>query len=409
MRKSRFILAAAFLAASASLQAAGAIKTYLVEAAFASDETVDWIGLPPTPRDEDAQLPRASNRATSPNGSVAVNVRMALAPLPNPSPDGRLVETDPKSGRLTVAFTSGPVMGVGVRIQANGAGPFTHRMNAYDAAGNLLGTATVSGMTTSARAENASPFVGLRSNVKEIAKVEVDAASASGFTISGVKLGLKPITENDWFFVNQQFQDLYGRAPYGPELMGHLNALKQGSSTRAQVAATLFLAPEFHNHAGFLVKCYLALMQRDPDFVQWSQILRLMQSGATQDNALTAFMNTPEYAAVYPASMSDGSFVTKLYQNLLGRDPESADLESWLSKLANGTARHDMVLTFLRSPEFEVRIATRVDTSLAYLAFLRRTADPAGMNRWTEALKTGSSITDLIGALISLPEYVGRF
>ena len=68
-----------------------------------------------------------------------------------------------------------------------------------------------------------------------------------------------------------------------------------------------------------------------------------------------------------------------------------------------------MVGVVLRSPEFEVRIATRVDASLAYLAFLRRSGEPAGMNRWIEALKTGSSVTDLVGTMIAMPEYVARF
>jgi hypothetical protein len=31
------------------------------------------------------------------------------------------------------------------------------------------------------------------------------------------------------------------------------------------------------------------------------------------------------------------------------------------------------------------------------------------MNRWSDALKTGASVTDLIGTLISLPEHVVRF
>jgi len=415
MKKSQFILAAAFFAVSGSLQAAGAIKTYLVEAAFASDEVVDWIGQPSAQRGNAASepndalpLPTASSAATSPNGSVTIRMATGNLPLPKPSADGRLIATDPNSGRLTVAFTSGPVMGVGVRIQANGAGQFTHRMNAYDAAGNLLGTTTAAG-TTSGTADNASPFIGIRSSRKEIVKVEIDASSANGFTINGLKLGLHPIIENDWFFVNQQYQDLYGRAPSAVELTGHLTALKQGASTHAQVAATLFQSAEFHDNAGYLVKCYLTLMQRDPDFVQWAQILKVMQGGATRDNALSAFMGTPEYAAAYPDGLSDGAFVTKLHRNLLGRDPDSGDMDLWIAKLAQGTSRHDMVGVLMRSPEFEVRIASRVDVTLAYLAFLRRNVDPAGMSRWSEALKSGASARDLIGALTGLPEYTARF
>src|SRR4029077_5845278 len=97
----------------------------------------------------------------------------------------------------------------------------------------------------------------------------------------------------------------------------------------------------------------------------------------------------------------------KIHRNLLGRDPDSGDMDTWIAKLAQGNTRRDMVGVIMRSPEFEVRIASRVDASLAYLAFLRRGAEPAGMNRWSEALKSGaSSVRDLIGALVGMPEYV---
>src|SRR5450432_394287 len=407
MTKSQIILAAAFFAASGSLQAAGAIKTYLVEATFPSDDAVDWVGA--VPRDEDSQLPRAANVATNATGSVVVRVATGSQPLPNPSSDERQPNTDPNPGRFTITFTSRPVMAVGVRVQANGDGPFTDRMNAYDAAGNLVATATVAGTIASGMAGNASPFMGIRSSLKEIAKVEIDSTSANGFTINGLKLGLRPIIENDWFFVNQQFQDLYGRAPSAAELMSYLKGLKDGTSTHAQVAAALLQSPEFHDNASFLAKCYLALMQRDADFVQWSQILKVIQGGATQNDAVSAFMSTPEYAAAYPQGLSDGDFVTKVHRNLLGRDPAAGELESWTLKLAHGNTRRDMVVGTLRSYEFEKRVAGRVDTSLAYMAILRHGGDAAGMNRWTDALKSGASVTDLVGALISLPEYVARF
>jgi hypothetical protein len=137
-------------------------------------------------------------------------------------------------------------------------------MNAYDAAGNLLGTTTVTAGATSLKADSVAPFMGLRSVLKEIARVEIDASSAHGFTIGGLKVGLNPIADNDLFFVKQMFQDLYGRAPSAAELAADLGALKQGMSTRAQLAESLFDAAEFHDNAGFLVKCYTALLQVRP-------------------------------------------------------------------------------------------------------------------------------------------------
>ena len=410
MKRSQFILAAAFFAASGLLQAAGAIKMYWIEASFAPDDAVDWIGLGAIPRDQNSrQFPPASSVATNATGSVVVGVATGIQPSPNSSSDERLPNTDANPDRFTITFTSGPVMGVGVRIQANGAGRFNGRMSAYDAAGNLLGTATVRGTATAGMADNAPPFIGMRSSLKEIAKVDIDSSIAPGFTIDGLRLGLHPIIENDLVFVNQQYQDLYGRAPSTAELTGQLNALKEGTSTHAQVAASLFQSSEFHDNAGFLVKCYLLLIERDADFVQWSQILKLMQGGATQYDALIAFTSLPEYAAAYPQGLSDGAFVSKLHWNLLGRDATSDELDAWASKFEQGDSRRDMVNLFLRSPEFEVRIAGRVDTSLAYLAFLRRGAEPAAMDRGTDKLNSGASVTDLIGDLISLPEYIARF
>jgi hypothetical protein len=409
MKKSQIILAAVFLAASGLLQAAGAVKTYLVETAFASDDAVGWTGMGATsPEENPLQVTHAFGEATSTTGSVVVRVGSGRQPLPTPSADGRLL-TEVNGGPVTLTFTSGPVMGVGVRIWANEAGSFTGRMSVYDAAGKLVGTTSIAGATTAASTDSTSPFLGIRSSLKEIAKVEIDATSANGYTIGSLRVALRPIIENDAFFVNQQYQDFYGRAPSTIELTGHLNALKQGTTTRAQIARSLFQSPEFHDNAGFLVKCYMALIQRDPDFTQWSQILKLMQGGATQDNALAAFMNMSEYAAAYPESLNEGAFVTKLHRNLLGRDPASAELDSMTLKLTHGITRRDMVGGILKSHEFEQRIANRVNPSLAYLALLRRGGEPAGMNRWTSALNGSASVTDLVGAFIALPEYIARF
>jgi hypothetical protein len=63
---------------------------------------------------------------------------------------------------------------------------------------------------------------------------------------------------------------LYGRNAAASELSGYADDLKSGDTTFAKVAAKLFEAPEFHDHASFLVKLHLALLNRDPEFSQWA-------------------------------------------------------------------------------------------------------------------------------------------
>jgi uncharacterized protein DUF4214 len=371
---------AILLATSFSLNARGSIKTYVHEASFAADDSIDF-----------AAAGNTSNGGTSVSGMVEVSGGTS----PN--------------GALTFFFASGPVRGVGVQIEGTAGAAFNGRITAYDVAGNLLGSATLSGRVTSLRADGVAPFMGIRSNTVEIAKVEIDANSAHGYTISGLKLAQKSVIDNHAFFVNQLFLDLYGRTPSASELAGYVNGLKDGSMTRVQVASTLFHSPEFHDNAGFLVKCYRALTGRDPEFLQWAQILKVMQGGVKQESALEAFMSTPEYAALYPAALSGNELIGRLHQNLLGRDASAAEMESWTAKLNQGTTRTAVVEEMLRSAEYEARIAGRVNTDLAYLAFLRRSGDAGAVERWSSQLNAGGSVVELLDEVLSQPEYLARF
>jgi hypothetical protein len=215
--------------------------------------------------------------------------------------------------------------------------------------------------------------------------------------------------ENQPAFVNQLFQDLYGRGPYAAELETNLVALQQGTTSRAELAASLFQSVEFHENAAFLVKLYLSILKHDPQFEQWSQIVKVMRDGATQDDALSAFMNTPEYASAFPQSLSDGAMVSRLFQQMFDRAANGAELDSWASKMSQGTSRRTVMEALLRNPEFELHIGNRVNARLVYLAFLRRAGSTAEIARVAESFKSGASVVEVIGSILALPEFAARF
>jgi hypothetical protein len=63
------------------------------------------------------------------------------------------------------------------------------------------------------------------------------------------------------------------------------------------------------------------------------------------------FTQSPEFQQKYGA-LSDASFVSQLYQNVLGRGPDPAGLAGWLDGMANHGVTRDMVLVgFAESPE----------------------------------------------------------
>jgi hypothetical protein len=281
-------------------------------------------------------------------------------------------------------------MGVSVRFEG-GAG----RITAQDAGGNTLGIA-LAGSTS---------FAGIRSSVKEIAGVLIEGPGA----VYAVGIALKPISANDVFFVNLLFHDLYDRLPTQSELDEKLEALRTGTMTRADIAASLLTSGDFHEQGGYLAKCFLALAQHDADFQRWSQIYTLMRQGAAKDAVLNAFMATPEFAAAYPPTLSNGDFVARIHQDLIGRQPEASELEAWTAQLASGGSRSEIVDTFLHSAQVEERLAGRINISLVYLALLRREAGDDTMSRWSAALNGGTPLTDVINSILSSAEYASRF
>jgi hypothetical protein len=390
MKAIQYILAAIFCAAFGIANAAGMVKTYTVEPAFAADDVIEWsvAGAADAPQTLSgaggavaAAAVQSGNLERVPTVSRLAGDRSASATLLGPA--GIL-------GPVTVTFGSGPVMGVGVHFEG-GAG----RITAKAANGNILATA-VSG---------ADGFAGIRSSLKEIAGVVIESPTAR----YSVSVALTPLTANNVFFVNQLFQDLFGRMPSARELEDTVDAIRTSTMTRAEIAAGMLTSGEFHDRASYLAKCFIALMRRDADFPRWSLINSLMRQGASRDEALAAFLATPEFTAVYPASLGDAAFVTKIHQDILGRRPENSELETWTTQIARGCTRAEIVDTLLQSPQLEARLAGRINISLSYLTFLNREAGAETLDRWAAALDGGAPLTDVINSVLSSSEYASRF
>ena len=89
------------------------------------------------------------------------------------------------------------------------------------------------------------------------------------------------------------------------------------------------------------------------------------------------------------------------YQQLLGRDPNTAGLDYHVARLTSGgtRAREQFVYGLLFSPE-----GSRHEVRRAYLALLERNADAAGEDYWTNHL-AGHGVLDLRVLLLASDEY----
>ena len=94
------------------------------------------------------------------------------------------------------------------------------------------------------------------------------------------------------------------------------------------------------------------------------------------------------------------TFVTSLYSDCLGRNPDPVGLNDWCTKLANGTiSGKECAYGFFFSPEFRAKAEAMpagglVDTY--YRVFLNRSADADGKAYWMQRIAPTSVADDII-------------
>lgn len=128
----------------------------------------------------------------------------------------------------------------------------------------------------------------------------------------------------------------------------------------------------------------------------------LLSNGVAPAAVATDLLNSPGYQTLHGtlSGISDTQFVTNLYQDFFGRSPDLAGLNSWLTAIAQGTSRGQVVAGFAQSDEAKAFLAAdtahvwvpNVDGALTtqlYATGLGRTPDAAGLQLWVQALQSG--------------------
>nr|WP_256336945.1 DUF4214 domain-containing protein [Belnapia rosea] len=78
-----------------------------------------------------------------------------------------------------------------------------------------------------------------------------------------------------------------------------------------------------------------------------------------------AFVSSAEFNARYPA-VSNSGFVTLLYQNTLGREPDAGGLAGWTSYMDQGHSRVELLQLFADSQEFIHKTLLLIDGGFTF-------------------------------------------
>lgn len=232
---------------------------------------------------------------------------------------------------------------------------------------------------------------------------------AAGKVYVGTQANLSVFGPLNLPFVAHNYFDILERSPDPAGLAYYVNGLNSGTLSQAQVAAGIFVSPEFAGSGRLVAACYTGLLGRDPDYAGWNYwVTGMQQQGHTQQWMLDGFTASAEFASRY-GNTDDTTYVTLLYQNVLKRAPAPSETAYWVGVLGTGVTRAEVAGLFANSPEFLTANLNRLNVDLMYLTLLRRVPDPDGFNFWLSALNGGMAVTDALGSFLAGPEYASRY
>jgi hypothetical protein len=231
--------------------------------------------------------------------------------------------------------------------------------------------------------------------------------------IKGPALPVDPATflpfSSAFGLVAQQYLDFLGRTGDSGGLSFWSNQLNWGYQSPASVIASFMNSYEFGVLVAPVVRLYQAYFLRIPDYGGLTYWLGQVRAGVGLSEVSDIFARSTEFKARY-GSLSNADFVTRVYLNVLGRQPDKSGAAYWTSMLVNGTlTRGGVMVNFSESAEYRMKTATAVNVIMAYVGMLRRAPDPDGYAYWVGQLNSGAPLTTLVGGLLHSAEYALRF
>jgi hypothetical protein len=185
-------------------------------------------------------------------------------------------------------------------------------------------------------------------------------------------------------FVDTLYADLLGRHAEQAGLNSWLGVLQ----TRGQAAVVqgILGSPEYRGLE--VTNYYQTFLGRTPSAAEVAGWVSVFQAGATEQQVIVDFVTSPEFQALHP---SNDSFVTALYQDVLGHAPSPDAQAAWVNQLNMGESRAQVALTILNSSEDQGDVV-----SAYYDAFLHRIPSSMEVAGWLNFLAASNDRLDAV-------------
>jgi hypothetical protein len=168
--------------------------------------------------------------------------------------------------------------------------------------------------------------------------------------------------------------------------------------SNATLAVATGILNSQENYTDFLTSEYRHLLGRNPDSSGLSHFLGLLENGVNPETVEAQIVNSDEY--VFDHGNTQAGWITGMYQDLLGRNPDANGLNNWLNALANGSSTFAVAAGIVTSQEREVSLI-RGDYAL-YLGRAPRTDEVVS---WLTQFQAGANRAQVAAGIIASDEF----
>ncbi|MDR2590312.1 MAG: S8 family serine peptidase [Oscillospiraceae bacterium] len=295
----------------------------------------------------------------------------------------------------------------------------------------LVGGQSVAAALTSNPTLNTNAYMNMFGNYT--ITISGGAANAN-YTITNRINGTLTVTATQIEqFVVRLYSQVLGRTPDAYGLNSWTNALSSRRNTGTSVAHGFFFSTEFLGrnltNEEFIDTMYSVLLNRRPDAVGRAHWLAQLNSWVPREVIFEGFANSPEFNSIcaqygitagsytaptnantfYRATRADiEPFVTRLYSETLGRNPDNYGLEAWIERLGNGMSGTTVAHGFVFSVEMNNKnLSDEAFVEALYRTLLGRTYDDYGRSAWVSRIKNGMTREEVFYGFAVSPEFAG--
>ncbi len=166
---------------------------------------------------------------------------------------------------------------------------------------------------------------------------------------------------------------------------------------------------------GFIGRVYIACFNRNADFggAQYYRE-RISTQRMTRLQMVSNFVNSNEFNNRYGSELTSQEFMTLVYNNVFGRNPDQGGLDYWSGRLDAGTiTRAELMLQFINSNEFTSNTSTERDSEqrirVLALILIKRALTDEEVSRFVDWYKNDTNgLLSVVKAMLGNANFFSR-